>query len=71
MAEEATGHDLTLVIGYPSLELPLIGEPTTEELARRKRMVARARQLRKENGSIGIASDDLLHESRQEHEKQE
>ena len=64
MAHETVEHDLTLTIGLPSIQIPLIGEPTAEELARRQRVIARIGELRKEIGSIGITSDDLLYESR-------
>jgi hypothetical protein len=66
MAEQSASHDEPLVTGYPSLQAAVANEIVPEELARRRRLFVRARQLRKENGSIGIASDDLIHESRQE-----
>lgn len=66
MVDQPTNHDEPVTIGYPSLQVVFATEIAPEELARRRRLFARALQLRKENGSIGIASDDLIHESRQE-----
>lgn len=66
MVDQPTSHDEPLTTGYPSLQVTTVNEIAPEELARRRQLFARARQLRKENGSIGIASDDLIHESRQE-----
>jgi hypothetical protein len=70
MAHEPVENDVAFIeSGSPSLMIPIIPEPTAEELARRRRVAARARAVRKRIGSIGIASDDLIHESRQEDEK--
>lgn len=66
MADQSASHDEPLVTDYPALQVAVATEIAPEELARRRRLFVRARQLRKENGSIGIASDDLIHESRQE-----
>lgn len=69
MADQPANHDDTFVIGFPQLEIPVFDEPTAEELARRRRVVARIHELREKIGSIGISSDDLLYESRKEDEE--
>lgn len=53
----------------PSLRIPCVSEITHEVLERRQRTVERIGTLRKKIGPIGIVSDDLLHESRQEDEE--
>lgn len=62
MTHETVEHDVTLTIGTPSLVLPLIPEPTAEELARHQHVVARIHELSERIDSIGISSDDLLHD---------
>jgi hypothetical protein len=69
MVHEPGENDVTFSIGSPSWVIPIIPEPTAEELARRQRVVARIHELRDRIGSIGISSDDLLHESREEDEE--
>ena len=51
----------------PNVELPPYVQPTTEELARRKRLIEEAKRLRDEAGPMGISTDDLIHLARAEH----
>lgn len=69
MTDTSAGSEDVLVIGYPDLELPLFYPPTPEEIERRRKVIAETRALREKIGPIGIASDDLLHLSREESEE--
>ena len=46
--------------------IPTLAPPTPEELARRRRLFERAREIREAIGPIGIRTDDLIHEARRE-----
>lgn len=48
------------------IELPVIPRATPEELARRRILVERARRLWDEVGPIGIRTDELIREVREE-----
>lgn len=65
MAQEGRQPDDIVITGFPLLEIPLMRRPTEDELKARKRQVARARQIRDEIGPIDIATDELLHLSRE------
>jgi hypothetical protein len=56
--------------GLPALVVPLIEEPTDDELERRQRLADRARELREairaETGPLQIPADMLKHEAREE-----
>lgn len=66
MADQSVNHEDTFTIDLPHIEIPDVQDPTVEELARRQRVVAEILALSEEIGSIGISTDELLHESRNE-----
>jgi hypothetical protein len=59
-----------LVSGLPSLMIPLLDDPTPEELVRRQKLVKRARELRQtireESGPFPVSTGELKHESRED-----
>ena len=70
MSHEATHRPDDVISGLPSLMLPLIEEPTPEELRRRQDLVKRARELREvirnESGPLPVSTGELKHEAREE-----
>lgn len=70
MSSNPFHHADDFITGLPGLMLPLIEQPTQEELERRQRLVQRAHELREairaESGSLTVTTDELKHESRQD-----
>ena len=50
----------------PRIELPTVPRASDEELARRRALIERARRLREEVGPIGIRTDELIRQVREE-----
>ncbi len=61
-AEHSGAHALTI----PRVPIPRIDPPSPEEIERRRELFARVMALREKIGPIGIAADDLVHQSRRE-----
>ncbi len=70
MSGKAVYRPDDVISGLPSLMLPLLEEPSPEELRRRQDLVKRARELREairsESGPLPVSTGELKHEGREE-----
>ena len=62
LAEQPTSDTATL----PRIALPPLSPPTREEIERRRALYEQVRRRRAEIGPIGIRSDELIHQARQD-----
>ncbi|TAK37069.1 MAG: hypothetical protein EPO21_00490 [Chloroflexota bacterium] len=55
----------------PKLKLPSTERVSPGEIARRRALFSRVMRLREEIGSIGISTDELIHQARTEADESE
>ena len=63
--QRATSDTATL----PRIALPPLVPPTREEIERRRVLYDRVRRRRAEIGPIGIRSDELIHQAREDSDR--